>query len=149
MNHTETLEDAIEDTYWNFDARRKGTGPYQGRVFNERDAFKWAVRRLQNRNAKPATQEVNLYPGDKVVLTYQGHLSEDAKHALVERFEEWLRSDKNAFALDADMQLVVLRRATSVKPDALRDNCTDPDNCPRCKAGPAERHALNHAGIPL
>lgn len=37
----------------------------------------------------------------------------------------------------------------SAAPRLLRDWCTDPDNCARCKAPQWDQHRHSHAGIPL
>jgi hypothetical protein len=40
------LETLIEHAFWEFDARRNGSGPWQAVPQSERDAFKWPVRWL-------------------------------------------------------------------------------------------------------
>ncbi len=42
----QAVEDAIEQAYWRFDARKKGMGEFGGRPQSERDAFKCEVRVL-------------------------------------------------------------------------------------------------------
>ena len=39
-----TTDDIIEAAFWEFDARRKGDGPYRHIPQSERDAFKSALR---------------------------------------------------------------------------------------------------------
>lgn len=41
---TEAQEDAIEQAYWEFDARHNGDGKYRGAPQSERDAFKAVMR---------------------------------------------------------------------------------------------------------
>jgi len=43
---SENEADIAEQMYWDFDARRKGDGPYKGRPQSERDAFKQVVNNL-------------------------------------------------------------------------------------------------------
>lgn len=40
------IEDEIEHAYWDFNSMHMGYGEYKGRPYSERDAFKWAVRKL-------------------------------------------------------------------------------------------------------
>ena len=42
----QAVEDAIEQAYWRFDARRKGDREFGGRPQSERDAFKAEARVL-------------------------------------------------------------------------------------------------------
>ncbi len=41
-----SFEDQLEQAFWEFDASRKGDGPYKGMRQSERDSFKGAVRAL-------------------------------------------------------------------------------------------------------
>ena len=38
------VEGSLEEAYWEFDAMRKGDGPYKGHPQAERDAYKMSVR---------------------------------------------------------------------------------------------------------
>lgn len=45
-------EDPAELSYWNFDARKRGLGPWKGAPMSERDAFKAELRAALSRSGK-------------------------------------------------------------------------------------------------
>lgn len=43
-------EEVLEAAFWEFDARWKGLEPWTGSPYSVRDAFKWTLRSLQQRD---------------------------------------------------------------------------------------------------
>lgn len=58
----------------------------------------------------------------------------------LQRFAKAICAD---FPADAE----TIKKAARRQPSAPLDSCTDPYNCARCKAHPAHRQGLHHAGI--
>jgi hypothetical protein len=57
--------------------------------------------------------------------------------------QRFVKATGSAFPADAE----TIKKAAHWQPAAPLDSCTDPYNCARCKAHPAHRQGLHHAGI--
>jgi hypothetical protein len=108
----ETLEDAIEAAYWEFDARHRGTGKRAGMSMSERDAFKTAVRALVTQAQRDALHGIREEV-DRAIANGKGLRAQlDAATVDVERkmtlFLEALQAEGVS---DATLELA-MKRAT-------------------------------------
>ena len=73
-----TTDEIIEAAFWDFDARRKGDGPYKHMPQSERDAFKLALRQaidklVADNEAKDALLRQALEALEQHCMAYYRH----------------------------------------------------------------------------